>query len=99
MSIVAKFPGTCTSCSKPIVPGQTIEWRKGAGSHHLDCSSTASAPIAPATPGKSCYRHSEAAKKCGTCGGTAGKRGAYGRYEGGTCSCCRPNCNCYDCRS
>lgn len=42
MSITAKFPGTCTKCSKPITPGQTIEWRKGAGSHHVDCSSTAS---------------------------------------------------------
>lgn len=56
MSITAKYPGTCTKCSKPIVPGQAIEWRKGAGSHHVDCSTASKAP-APAAAGK-----------CGKCG-------------------------------
>lgn len=46
-----------------------------------------------------CYQRTSPNRTCGTCGGTAGTRGRYGQYSGGTCQCCRPNCNCYDCRS
>lgn len=73
----------------------------------------AAAPAKAATPGtcacgaalkegyRQCYRcySRSAGAKCRTCGGTAGTRGRYGQYTGGTCECCRPNCDCYDCRS
>ena len=114
MLITAKISTPCTRCKNPITTGQKIEWNKGAGSHHIDCGAAASASPAPAaTPGRCacgraitgsytrCYRCAEraGAVKCGNCGGTPGKRGRYGQYTGGDCQCCRPNCNCYDCRS
>lgn len=46
MTITAKFPGKCTVCGGAIRPGQQIEWRKGAGSHHASCGAADPAPAA-----------------------------------------------------
>lgn len=37
MTIIAKFPGKCTSCGKPINVGEKIEWSKTAGASHASC--------------------------------------------------------------
>lgn len=38
MTITAKYPGTCATCSGPITPGQQIEWVKGEPPRHADCA-------------------------------------------------------------
>ena len=47
--ITARFPGKCAACKAPIVPGQQIEWSKGAPARHQDCTKTEVAPaqVAP----------------------------------------------------
>lgn len=54
MTITAKYKGTCTVCNNPIAVGEQIEWKKGSGSTHAECTSTAAvAPSAgkfPPTP-------------------------------------------------
>ena len=46
MSINAKYPGTCTCCGRRFEAGTKINWTKGAGSSHVDCSSGGEAPKA-----------------------------------------------------
>lgn len=37
MTIISKFPGTCTACHDHISVGTQIEWTKGAGARHVQC--------------------------------------------------------------
>lgn len=37
MTITAKFPASCASCGGRIIPGQRIEWSKGAPARHTSC--------------------------------------------------------------
>lgn len=37
MSIIAKYPGICKICNKPINAGDQINWEKGAGAAHAGC--------------------------------------------------------------
>lgn len=38
MTITAKYASTCTACSRPVTPGQQIEWAKGSrGVRHTSC--------------------------------------------------------------
>lgn len=43
MTITAKFASTCPCCSKPIRPGEKVEWAKGEKARHVACAGTASA--------------------------------------------------------
>lgn len=40
MTITAKFPGKCRACGGAIHKGDAIEWQKGQGAAHLNCSSS-----------------------------------------------------------
>lgn len=44
MTLVAKYPGKCTTCSGAILAGQTIDWVKGGGAKHLNAGDCAVAP-------------------------------------------------------
>ena len=49
MTITAKYASTCTSCHRPVTPGQRVEWTRGEKTvRHTDCGS-ASATAAPIT--------------------------------------------------
>ena len=48
MTIIAKFPGTCSACGAQIQPGQQIEWERGKRPRHTDCGAAQQAPAAPA---------------------------------------------------
>lgn len=50
MTITAKYPGRCSVCGGPVVPGQQVEWNKAAKTvQHLNCD-TAVEPVAAAAP-------------------------------------------------
>ena len=38
MTIIAKYPGRCKRCGGPIKIGDEIEWARGKGAWHVDCS-------------------------------------------------------------
>ena len=39
MTITAKFAGTCRKCGGRIKVGEKIEWEKGTGAQHMECTS------------------------------------------------------------
>lgn len=38
MTIVARYPGKCSKCGRPIQAGDQIEWRKGQNAVHAACA-------------------------------------------------------------
>lgn len=40
MTITAKFQGKCKACNGIIPKGSPIEWSKGAGARHIECTNT-----------------------------------------------------------
>jgi len=44
MTITARYPTTCPSCSRPIAIGASVEWSKGAQARHTSCSTSAATP-------------------------------------------------------
>lgn len=38
MTITARFPSTCPSCSGPITPGSQVHWEKGQKVRHVSCA-------------------------------------------------------------
>jgi hypothetical protein len=85
MTITAKFAGRCKRCGGWINAGEKVEWEKGEGIRHIECS--ASAPKSP--PARA--RSSEPRKmtsmyngKCSECGHkiTAGDEIYYLRGKG-----------------
>ena len=49
MTITARYPATCPSCSQPIAIGASVEWSKGAKARHTSCSTSAPAAATPRT--------------------------------------------------
>jgi hypothetical protein len=47
MAFPARYKGTCSSCSKPIVEGQYITWsrREKGKAYHVDCSNPDAKPV------------------------------------------------------
>jgi hypothetical protein len=41
MIITAKYTSTCPACGQPCLPGQPVNWRKGAKATHEKCGSAA----------------------------------------------------------
>jgi hypothetical protein len=111
MTLSAKYPGTCTKCSQPIVPGQKIEWAKGSRPTHTVCGGApaAKAPAKAANPGvcacgrpiqgsyRTCYRCSPAARSRLPLGSGAGSAASVPGYS----AYCTDNatCRCFDCAS
>ena len=83
MTITAKFPGRCSSCSRPVTPGEKIEWSKGQPTRHAVCAPSAAAPAAPAAPAR---------RRAVSGAGLASPVRGYSRYCTG-----REECGCYDC--
>lgn len=91
MTITAKYSGTCRSCGGAIHAGETIEWQRGEGARHVDCST---APSARRAASRRRNRRSPADYPCAQCGygrGTVEARDSSG-IPGMICPRCAAVC-------
>jgi hypothetical protein len=44
-TMAARYPGKCSVCSGHISVGDQIEWTKGEGARHVDCSSVGTTSV------------------------------------------------------
>lgn len=80
MTILAKYPGTCTECHGKIRRGDSIEWTKGRGAKHTTCAKpTQDNPAAMRAP-------------CWTCKAPDGKFRAHGAAAPVLCDACHATC-------
>ena len=72
MIITARYAATCSTCHRPIAPGQRIEWTRGTPTvRHADCHSLS--PVPMATPGPR--------TQCVSCGGPLDRRAQQRGYR------------------
>lgn len=78
MTITAKFASICPGCSKPIRPGDKVEWERGAKAKHSSCAGGGEPPTAgssPAAPGPRSLSVSQDGRRCYITGDTMAVRG------------------------